>query len=863
MFVDRAVGIDLGTTNSEIALLDPSERDIVVHADKFGRRTVPSAVAWDPGTASFLVGRAARQRRGSASPPVESIKRRMGLDAKVTLGPHELTPEEVSSKILAELRDRMREDLAKRAPTGVDARVSRAVITVPAYFDAPQIEATRRAGELAGLEVIGVLQEPTAAAIYHTWKSQLGDGVFLVYDLGGGTFDVSVLRCLAGEYQVLAIDGDNWLGGDDFDRRFAEHLRKKLLATGYALELDVRGDREDERRFLRLVHLAQEIKESLSTAESVHISRQDLLLDKGGESVSLETEITRAEWDACVEDLVTTTLRCCERALARATEVAGVSLADVDHVILVGGSTRVPLVMKRVVETLCTRDGGGSKARAPLQAEVDTCVALGAAVHAAILGGFRVGDDEAAIRFTTPLVSRAPRMRLGMAIEQAPAGTLAIELRHGDGALARFAMPELGAVTRTELALPDDPDIAMRACFLGDGDRELASLPFALYRGEVRPRASALSQPAVVAKDIAVEVVRAGRRERKVLVPRGASLPLEQTHALATADRSGAVVLRLMQNRLPIKTLVLEVPEDTPVGTPVELVLRCDPAMRLEAKATVLGRELWARIEPAKDSAVPTESIEALLAEAETTAVRLWGRDAALFRREHELLATGLREVLTTDPDKVAALASRLRALLEEFRGREDEGELSPPLHRFEHVLDGLRRTVYSVADRPEAAPLLGMERAAWQQRIDDLDRRGRDAWTRLDALEWRRVYDEAQALSETAYTQVSATLDLDDTSYIARRRLGLGFWASTLARSLEDFVASSSPEVSALQTAERDRLRNALADNVQKRLSSGELDAGSPYDVRRRLEGIAAELTRIEAALERLPSIGLVSERR
>ena len=230
LYIDRPIGIDLGTTHSEVAVLDPSEKDLHVYADRFGRKTMPSAVAWDG--SAFVVGRAARAKRGTASPPVESIKRKMGQDSTVQCGPHTLRPEDVSAHILRALRDQMHEYLRSGAPADVEVRVGRAVITVPAYFDAPQLEATREAGTLAGLEVLGVLQEPTAAAMYHTWRSALGDGNFLIYDLGGGTFDVSVLRCLGGEYQVLAIDGDNFLGGDDFDRRFAEKLRVKLCAAG-------------------------------------------------------------------------------------------------------------------------------------------------------------------------------------------------------------------------------------------------------------------------------------------------------------------------------------------------------------------------------------------------------------------------------------------------------------------------------------------------------------------------------------------------------------------------------------------------------------------------------------------------------
>ncbi|MBX7194702.1 MAG: Hsp70 family protein [Sandaracinaceae bacterium] len=861
MYIDRPIGIDLGTTNSEVAMLDPSEKDILVYADRFGRRTVASAVAWDPRTQSFLVGRAARARRGQTPGPVESIKRKMGQVVRVPVGPESLSPEEVSAKILGELRERMREDLSGKAPAGVEVRVNRAVITVPAYFDAPQIEATRRAGELAGLDVLAILQEPTAAAIYHTWlglpasdASARADRTFLVYDLGGGTFDVSVLRSVGGEYQVLAIDGDNYLGGDDFDRRFAEKLRKDLTQRGYALELDVRGDPEDAVRFQRLVHVAQEIKEGLSTSEVLSFSRSDLLVDKKGEPVSIEAEIGRPEYESAIADLVETTLACAERALARSKEVANVGVADLDAVVLVGGSTRVPAVVRAVTERLSSKTRAGLP---PLQTEVDTIVALGAAIFAAQRGGLWLGDERVDVRVTSPLVSRTAELKLVLEITRAPEEARRLEIRDEAGSV--LAETELqagpmklvvplgeGTETRTGLALVDL-----------DG-KELATLPLSLYRGAVRARASALSQPSVVAKDIAVEIARAGRRERKVLIPRGASLPIEVTHELATGDRSGAVVLRLLQNRLPIKTLMLEVSPELPLGTPVSLTLRCDEAMRLEARAVVAGSELWAKVEPppAKTD-TSKDAVDALLVEAEGTAKALWGRDAIVFRRELEPLATGLREVVSTDPDKLAALAARLRNLIDHFAG-SDANDLSPPRDRFESLLDGVRRLVFTSASD---GALLGSSVESWEKRIDDLSARGAAAYEARDAAGWRRAHNEAQALYETAVSAAAQSGDPDDPARLGRMRINAMLRIGHLLRAFEDFVPSASDEVKKLQMGELDRLSAQLRDRVRPALDAVP-NEGKPFEIRRELERIHDELTRLETAFERLPSLGLVTDR-
>jgi molecular chaperone DnaK len=854
MMIDRPVGIDLGTTNSEIAQLEVSEQNLVMYADRFGRKTIPSAVAWYPSANSFLVGHAARARRGQDPACVESIKRKMGQNVRVSVGPHALLPEEISAKVLAELRTRMRETLQSSAGSA-EVRVERAVITVPAYFDAPQVEATRRAGVLAGFDVIGMLQEPTAAAIYHTWRHRLGDGNFLVYDLGGGTFDVSVLRCVGGEYQVLAIDGDNYLGGDDFDRRFAEWLRLELVKRGYSLDLDVRSSDDDRRRFLALVHLGQQIKESLSTSEVVPISKQDILVDKEGQAVSLDAEIGRAEYDGTIRTLVDATFDCSSRALARSKEIAGVAIEDIDHIVLVGGSTRVPLVVRRVIEELSSR----CKSSEPLRDEVDTCVALGAAIHAAQLGGVRLAESQVQVLFSSPLVTSRARAKLALQVEKAPQGVVVLAVERGGVEIGKAT---LQAIPSERLRLEVDAgDAEQNEVDLVVRDSEgvdKGHLPFCIYRGDVRPRASALSRPSVVAKDIAIEVLRGGRRERKVLLARGTGLPEEVLHTFATSDQSGIVVLRLLQNRLPIKSLTVEVPKELAVGAPVELQLRCDEAMRLEVKATVGGRAVTARIEGAPTPRFdPEGSVDRLLEEAEDAGRSLWGGNAAYFRRESTALSTSIRELTHIDPDKLEVLCHRLRGLIDDYRGPGGE-ELSPPMRVFEESLDALRRVVYRSPDR-----LLGMDRTEWDRRITDLEERAQEAWSEGDSSSWRRVCNEAQALFETAHQEEFSALRLDDPAYVERRYRNAAAYASRVLRGIESFVVGADQGVRSLQAAEQERLRDWMQDHVFAVLDGLRLGDGADLpSIRRQLDDLHQEIERIEMALERIPQLGVVADR-
>jgi len=369
----RIVGIDLGTTNSLVAYVDDSIGVPRVISDGNGRPLLPSVVAFTP--AGILVGEAAKRqlvRRPEST--VYSVKRFMGRGyddvkeelqyfpfavqpadgiVRLVVGGREVTPPEVSAVILRTLKE--------RAEAYFGEAVEKAVITVPAYFNDSQRQATRDAGRIAGLDVVRILNEPTAASLAYGLH-RLEDGVIAVYDLGGGTFDISILRVKGGIFEVLATNGNTRLGGDDFDRGLVGWLREDIRTRHGA---DVGGDSEVMQE-LRLGAEAAKIR--LSTEE-----RTTLVIPF--DEFTYRVEIARAELEALIEPLVARTLGPCRMVLAD----AGLAPAQLDEVVLVGGSTRVPLVRRRVEEIF---------GRTPhSRLNPDEVVALGAAVQAHILAG--------------------------------------------------------------------------------------------------------------------------------------------------------------------------------------------------------------------------------------------------------------------------------------------------------------------------------------------------------------------------------------------------------------------------------------------------------------------------------------------
>ena len=357
---DVIVGIDLGTTNSEVAVVE-NGRPRVISVD--GDPILPSVVGLAE-DGKLLVGKPARNQYVLAPDrTVKSIKRKMGQDVKVPVGDQQFRPQEISAMILRRLKEAAEKDLGKP--------VTKAVITVPAYFNDTQRQATREAGQLAGLEVVRIINEPTAAALTYTPDPE-GNEKFLVYDLGGGTFDVSVLSAEGGVFEVLSSHGDTQLGGDDFDELFLNSVADEFEKL---FGVDLRANKSTRARLLRAVENA---KKHLSDHAFAKIE-EEFIAEKDGVPLHLSQEVGRSEFESLIAPLIDRTMQCVQKAL----DDAKLTAAQIKQVVLVGGSTRIPVIGRLLEERLGQ----------PAHREVhpDLCVALGAAVQAGIIAGESVG----------------------------------------------------------------------------------------------------------------------------------------------------------------------------------------------------------------------------------------------------------------------------------------------------------------------------------------------------------------------------------------------------------------------------------------------------------------------------------------
>ena len=365
----KIIGIDLGTTNSCAAVLEAGAAKVIPNPE--GGRTTPSVVSFKK--KEKIVGDAAKRQALTNPNTVSSIKRLMGTSKKVELDGKKYTPEEVSAMILSYIKD--------YAESYLGEKVEKAVITVPAYFNDSQRQATKNAGKIAGLEVERIINEPTAAALAYGLEKEEGQTI-LVYDLGGGTFDVSILELGDGVFEVKSTNGNNKLGGDDFDEKIIDYLVKEFKKEN-SIDLS-----KDKMAMQRLKEVAEKAKKDLSGVVTTQISAPFIAKGDDGEPLHLDMELSRAKFEDLIRNLVESTIEPVKKAL----KDAKMTKKDIDKVIFVGGSTRVPLVYD-----LVTKELGQEPSR---EVNPDEVVAMGAAIQ----GGVLTGDvNDIVLLDVTPL----------------------------------------------------------------------------------------------------------------------------------------------------------------------------------------------------------------------------------------------------------------------------------------------------------------------------------------------------------------------------------------------------------------------------------------------------------------------------
>ena len=356
----KIIGIDLGTTNSCVAVYEGGEPVVITNPE--GSRTTPSVVAFSKNDSKErIVGQTAkRQAIQNPERTVMSIKRKMGTNETVDIDGKKYTPQEISAMILQKLK--------ADAEAYLGTKVTQAVITVPAYFNDAQRQATKDAGKIAGLEVLRIINEPTAAALAYGVDKEGMDQKVMIFDLGGGTFDVSILEISDGVFEVLSTNGNTRLGGDDFDQRIIDWLADSFQKE-HGIDL-----RNDKMALQRLKDAAEKAKIELSGTMSANINLPFITADQNG-PVHLDMNLTRAKFNELTADLVADTITPCKQAL----KDAGLDVSQINKVLLVGGSTRIPAVQE-AVKNFCGKD--------PFKGiNPDECVAIGAAIQGGVLGG--------------------------------------------------------------------------------------------------------------------------------------------------------------------------------------------------------------------------------------------------------------------------------------------------------------------------------------------------------------------------------------------------------------------------------------------------------------------------------------------
>ncbi len=572
----RIIGIDLGTTYCCVAIPEIRGEDgfysarecpgCAILQDKFKRMTTPSVVA-ENSQGQIVVGYSAKAMAGFSPEPIMFAKRSMGEDVTFTLDKQgTLAPEEVSAHILRHLKQMAEERLGEP--------VTEAVITVPAYFSLKAKQMTEKAGELAGLKVAQIAQEPVAAALAYCAHDSRDPLRIMTYDLGGGTFDVAVLEKRDGTIStesVKAFDGDRFLGGYNFDKKLALWLIDRLGEKGYRL------DPNDSVLFAKLLVMAEKIKIALSKQDYYEISEEhSSIQDQDGNPVIIQQDITRSEFEEMIEKDIDYTIEICRRALEEKADLP-INSDQIDEIVMVGGSSRIPLVAKKLQEAF---------GKMPKLVNPDLCVALGAAIlagsNAKIIGRVKLDPIPESTDLATLTITGSVLPGEG---QSAVAG-FAVFLTADDGSVnqRQFTGPSGGFVFEG-VVLEPEATTAFTLKVMGTGGEKIAEHRFSVHQTET-PKVGGLVEAVtnILAKPLSLQLAEGPVEVAPVRTP----LPFSTRLGARTMDTSGEIRIPILEDNSPLGEIVMkDIPKTLEVGSSVEVTLEVQENYQIIGRAFV------------------------------------------------------------------------------------------------------------------------------------------------------------------------------------------------------------------------------------------------------------------------------------
>lgn len=811
MTIDRMIGIDLGTTNSVVAMMDETNEHVITHTDRQGRHIIPSVVGVKPKTGEIITGYLAYSYRGTSNAPVVSIKRRMGSTELTKLGERELAADEISALIISECMRCMKAQLEK-LEDGNTYDVTRAIITVPAYFDVNATDATRRAGEKAGLKEVQVLQEPTAAAMFYIWKHHLPDGNYLVFDLGGGTFDVSLVNMTMGVATVLGLSGNNFLGGDDFDKRLARDLLHELQDSGeYTLDL-TDDDTEDRLRMAKLVLKAEELKKELSSKSDVLFESSNIFEDQEGRSVRVDISYTRERFEALIEDLVQGAMRECDKAIQSAVMNKKISgLQDIQQVLLVGGSTKVPLVKRRVEEKFCKGEDHVRNTEI-LCDEPDFAVGYGAALCAT--SGGTVAGDAVKMRLTQDLFEGS--LALSGQIEGISATEgYRVTIRNGEGrSIGTGKVQKSGAFSVDDMDVDGLQDLTAEV--VSPSGSVALKQPF-----KVAKTSQATPPPLVMPMDINLDVWSEEDKQvvKRTLIKRLTPLPIACEHTLrANEGTRKRMLFRLYQGYDPMIDVEVIPKRELKPGEPVLINVECDQTFRVTIEGNVGGEDvnIEARVaEKVYDPDKLRAEWKRLRAEFEKRLQLFSGGERGSYMAEEKNLSGAIEDGFEdNEMPKVSDKLSLYTDLVERMRVLP----FDPPQEEFVKLVMTVRMIVARIGSMREGAPpdFSESEVLTALARVNDA---AMQAYESKDRKLVKECFDKLRELGSYVYQIMQGPQGGDDEEAAEKLKRQI----NTSIKQLEAYLAENNPKAEVRQaitkcikdvTAIRNGIYEAMPDS-------------------------------------------------